>query len=482
MGHSEATSGLTSIIKATLALEKGTIPATIGLKSVNPKIKIDEWGVKIVTKATEWPGAQNLIPRTRRIGVNSFGYGGANSHAILESTQEYLHSIDEDTSKELSLARNTFLIPLSASNPSALENLTSRLVGSIARDGHNVVDLARTLGTRRSQLAERAFALVGQTTLTDDLHVDKLQRTVEGKPYNILPFAFVFTGQGAQWPQMGKELIEEFPSFRNTIQDLDAILQTLPEKPAWTLQQALLEPVESSQIHHVTQSQPVCTAVQIALVKLLTQWGVQPQQVVGHSSGEITAAYAAGRLTAPQAIIVAYYRGYVVGKSQSPLPGAMMAVGLSSEEANQEISKLGLESAIKVACVNSPESVTISGDEEGVDRLQAELSPRGTLARKLKTNGRAYHSHHMSVLGAEYQDLLEKRMGIPIIPDLNKHSVSWVSSVYAEPVTGKILPSYWRKNLESPVLFSDAVAVMTKGKKLHFIEIGPHSAMEMPLK
>ncbi|KAL8833881.1 MAG: hypothetical protein Q9170_004028 [Blastenia crenularia] len=482
LGHSEATSGLTSIIKATLCLEKARIPATIGVKNINPKIKVDEWGVKIVTKAIDWPGSSDVMPRTRRIGVNSFGYGGANSHAILESSQNHVSSTDVERSLEHSLARNTFLIPLSASKPESLEILADRLVKSIELHSHNVVDLARTLGTRRSQLAERGFALVRQKTLADDLHADQLQRTMEGKSYSPHPFAFVFTGQGAQWPQMGKELLQEFPFFRRTIESLDAVLQTLAERPAWTIQNALLDPKETSQIHHVTRSQPLCTAVQIALVDLLARWGVYPEGVIGHSSGEIAAAYASGRLSSAQAITVAYYRGYVVGKRESQVPGAMMAVGLNEDMANTDIVQLGLERAIKVACVNSPESVTISGDEAAIEELQAELSQRGILARKLNTNGRAYHSHHMVQFGAEYQELLEKNLGASVLPDLKRGSVTWVSSVYAEPVTGKVMPAYWRKNLESPVLFSDAVAGLTKGNKRHLIELGPHCALEMPIK
>ncbi|KAL9598452.1 MAG: hypothetical protein Q9219_004488 [cf. Caloplaca sp. 3 TL-2023] len=481
MGHSEATSGLTSIIKAVLCLENARIPATIGVKTINPQIKVDEWGVKIVTQAMEWPGFKDVTGRARRIGVNSFGYGGANSHVILESTEDY-SSVMHTDSTDLSHARSTFLIPLSASKPASLESQADHLVKSIQRHGHNVIDLARTLGTRRSQLAERGFALVGQKTLSDDLKYDKLQRPVEGKAYSPRTFAFVFTGQGAQWPQMGKEMVQEFPSFRRTIEDLDSVLQTLAERPQWTLLTALLEPKETSQIHHVTRSQPVCTAVQIALVDLLAQWGVYPNGVIGHSSGEIGAAYASGRLTKAQAIIVAYYRGYVVGKGEAHVPGAMMAVGLGKDAANNEILRLGLEGAITVACINSPESVTISGDETAVDSLQTELSPRGIFARKLNTNGRAYHSHHMAVCGAEYEGLLEKSLGATILPDLNVGSVTWVSSVYAAPITGKITPAYWRKNLESPVLFSDAVAGLLQGNKRHLIEIGPHSALEMPIK
>ena len=345
-----------------------------------------------------------------------------------------------------------------------------------------MVDLARTLGTRRSNLAERGFALVGQKTLAEDLHFDKLQKSKKGKTYSAHPFAFVFTGQGAQWPQMGQELIEEFPSFRHTIQELDAVLQTLPEKPSWTLQNAILEPKTTSQINHVTRSQPVCTAVQIALVKLLAQWGVYPQSVIGHSSGEIAAAYTSGRLTSAQAIIIAYYRGYVVGQSETKVRGAMMAVGLGKNDANAEIVQLNIQGAVKVACINSPESVTISGDELAIEKLHAALSLRSILAPKLNTDGRAYHSHHMAPLGQGYQELLEKSLGATFLPDLKQGDVKWVSSVYAEPITGKVSPAYWRKNLESPVLFSDAVACLIKGNKLHLVEIGPHAALEMPIK
>ena len=374
------------------------------------------------------------------------------------------------------------MIPLSASKPESLEVQTNRLVASVHQLGHNAVDLARTLGTRRSNLAERGFALVGQKSLAEDLSFDKLQRTKEGKTYSTHPFAFVFTGQGAQWPQMGKDLIEKIPSFRHTIQELDAVLQNLPEKPSWTLQNALLESKATSHIHHVTRSQPVCTAVQIALVNLLAQWGVYPRGVIGHSSGEIAAAYTSGRLTSAQAIIIAYYRGYVVGKSEIEVPGCMMAAGLSKDDANTEIAKLSVQGSIKVACINSPESVTISGDESAIEKLQAELSLRGILARKLNTNGRAYHSHHMLPLGQEYQELLEKSISTTVLPDWKTRNIKWVSSVYAEPITGKISPAYWRKNLESPVLFSDAVAGLAKDNKVHFIEIGPHSALEMPIK
>ena len=388
-------------------------------------------------------------------------------------------------SAKLSRARSTFIIPLSASKPAALLSQSERLEAFIAKNPHlNVVDVARTLGTRRSKLSERGYALAGQKTLGEDLQADVLQQRTPKETYSALPFAFVFTGQGAQWPEMGKELITEFASFKRTIQELDSVLQKLPEKPDWTLEQAILESSATSQIDHVTRSQPACTAVQIALVELLSKWGVRPKAVIGHSSGEIAAAYASGRLTSTQAIIVAYYRGYVVGKSKNKTPGAMMAASLSKEQADIEIDQLGLAGSILVACINSSESVTISGDESGIDALGHSLAHRGIFVRKLKTNGRAYHSQHMKPLGQEYEDFLEKNIGLPIAvpPTADGLAVTWISSVYGEPVSAKIMASYWRKNLESPVLFSDVAEQLMKSNRVHLIELGPHCALKMPLK
>ena len=407
------------------------------------------------------------------------------SSAILDSYESDLDSVDDDISRKLSKARSTFLIPLSASKPAALVSQAERLATFVSENPQtNVIDLARTLGTRRSKLSERGYALVGQDQLGQDLQPDSFQVASSGKRYSAHPFAFVFTGQGAQWPQMGKELIAEFPSFKQSIRELDNVLQKLPERPTWTLEQAILEPPATSQINHVTRSQPICTAVQVALVDLLAKWGITPKSVIGHSSGEIAAAYAAGRLTSTQAIIVAYYRGYVVGKSETKAPGAMMAVGLSHDQAEEEINQLGLANSVCVACINSPESVTISGDESGITTLAQALTPRGIFARKLNTNGRAYHSHFMKPLGQEYEDLLEENLGLAVIPPLDAGdlAVTWISSVYAEVISGKIKASYWRKNLESPVRFSEVAEKLIKGNKLHLIELGPHSAMELPLK
>jgi len=486
LGHSEAASGFSSIFKVALALERQSIPPTIGVANVNPKIQMERRGVQIVTGQTDWPTgnpAFTLGRTTLRAGINSFGYGGANSHAILESPIAFMPPRLGPSSEELSKLRQSFLVPVSAGSPASLkaqiQNLSSMDLSNV-----NVVDLAYTLGTRRSKLATRAFTLASQETLYENLSPEKFVN-MGNQTYSKLPIAFVFTGQGAQWAQMGLELMEEFPSFRQSIVDLDNVLMDLPEAPKWTLEQAIRDDKEESQINHVTRSQPVCTALQIAYVQLLQSWGIQAEAVVGHSSGEIGAAFASGFLTAAEAIVIAYYRGYVVGNSKNPVQGAMMAAGLGKDTAQEEINSLGLERFITVACINSPESVTISGDATAIETLIAHLKEKNIFARKLNTDGRAYHSPHMELLGPKYEYLLHERLSqLSSSPGLKipKDRARWISSVTGAAVSGKILPSYWRSNLESPVRFSDAVSALLTTTKYHFIELGPHSALELPIK
>lgn len=206
LGHSEAASGISSIIKVTLALEQGLIPKTIGVTRINPKIKTDEWGVRIVTENTPWPAG----PRghVRRASITSFGYGGANSHTIIEAADAHVPRDNKASSDVLALSRTTFLLPFSGNTEAAM-NHQVQFIASMDLQGTSIVDLAYTLGVRRSCLSVRGFLLAGHKSLQNDIALDSLKTRVDGTSYSLLPFAFVFTGQGAQWPEMGKDLIEE---------------------------------------------------------------------------------------------------------------------------------------------------------------------------------------------------------------------------------------------------------------------------------
>ncbi|ORY71434.1 putative polyketide synthase [Pseudomassariella vexata] len=490
LGHSEAASGISSIIKVVLALETGKIPATVGVKNINPKIKLDKWNIKIVTETTAWPSnsPHNVDQQVRRAGVNSFGYGGANSHVIIDAASMHVPSdymLRSPEEKSTALARTTMFLPVSANNNTALKHRVSDL-SLLDLPNVNTVDLAYTLGVRRSHLPVRGYLLARPGHLKEDLMLEKLQTRIDGKAYSKLPLAFVFTGQGAQWAEMGRELLAEFPIFRRTIQMLDSKLQLLPHPPTWTLLGTLLESAETSMINHASRSQPICTAIQVGLVKLLSAFGIKPAYVLGHSSGEIAAAYAAGYVTAEEAIAIAYYRGYTVTRSSKAIVGAMMAVGLGRAEANDKINSLGLGNKINVACVNSPESVTISGDVDGIQELMAHLDSEGVFARQLKTDGKAYHSRHMVALGEEYEDYLVSAASAVDSRESSSSTrdATWISSVNGEVVERDTLSlAYWRANLESPVLFETVVGKLLRDVgPHHLVEIGPHSALQMPIK
>ncbi|RYP18018.1 hypothetical protein DL767_009910 [Monosporascus sp. MG133] len=412
LGHSEAASGLTSIIKVALAFENECIPPTYGLL-VLPVSAVS---------------AQSLVSRVRQIS---------------EITQEC--------------------------------------------DAETLIRLAFTLTKRRSQFRSRHFFLA-------QIGIDGSPEFIQAETSDItdltsgpaLPFAFVFTGQGAQYEGMGKELLRTDEKFASTIRELDGVLRALPSQyaPNWTLEQTILDPPNASQVNNVTRSQPLCTAIQIALVNILHTWDVRPTAVVGHSSGEIAAAYAAGLLTAAQAIRVAYFRGYVMERLQTQ--GRMIAVGLGIEASESLIKEEGLEEQISVACINAPGSVTISGFPEGIDAFETKVKAQNIFARKLETGDRAYHSYMMQEVGPLYEQLLAQHLGDDIAA--TNQTVKMYSSVgrtgdQLRVFQGSIdTVKYWRENLEKPVQFYSALKRLVVDGNFHLIEVGPHSALKGPIQ
>ncbi|KAI1752350.1 polyketide synthase [Xylaria castorea] len=481
-GHSEAASGITSIIKVCLALEKGYIPPTYGVTTLNPKLKLGARPFEVVIKAEPWPR------ELRRASINSFGYGGANAHIIVESLPSYLNELPVNgptTSSSSPSLEHALIFPVSALSKKSLkirlEHITQVINQQTNQD--SLDRLAFTLTERRSHLGSRSFVI--RDTESGDIILDNdgdLSSTAR------LPIAFTFTGQGAQYAGMAKELLETKEIFSTTISALDHTLSMLPVpyRPNWTLRQALQDPAGASQVDDVSRSQPLCTAIQIGLVDVLRSWSVNPSVVVGHSSGEIAAAYAYGALTSAQAILIAYLRGYAVGQL-GQTGGAMMAVGISAEEAESLIEEKGLQDEVCVACVNAPESVTISGSEYGVDIIALDVHSNnpGTLCRKLTTGGRAYHSYMMRDIGPLYKQLLEQHVRNTDTSASPETTIKMYSSVgflgdelRVFDGTKPIPMAYWRENLETPVQFNSAVSsLLATSGNFHVIEIGPHSAL-----
>lgn len=235
-------------------------------------------------------------------------------------------------------------------------------------------------------------------------------------------------------------------------------------------------------------AQTICTAVQVGLVDLLASWSVRPVGVAGHSSGEIAAAYASGRITAADAIVAAYLRGQAVSKNIQE--GAMLAVGLGVDEVTPYMQ--GWEHEVTIAAINSPGSVTLSGKSSAIDQISSAMTDSGVFNRKLKTGGNAYHSHHMLPIGQDYVEMLSK--GTPSQNKLNVddpkqryRDALWISSVTPSTSSSKIVdfPSYWRANLESPVRFEEAVARLVDTEDVSIdilVEIGPHPALKSPVE
>lgn len=570
VGHGEGASALNGIIKGVLALEAGQVPPNIHFEQPNPKIHFEAWKLKVPTEVLPWP--KN---KAKRVSVASYGYGGANAHVILESLDHYLSTRSHlIPSTDVISHTKQFIVPFSEPSkptavPTAMNNGCSRpflsgferpfLLTFSAKSEASVkqyiksladmvaggpaqgqlankvlLDLAYTLGTRRSVLPVKAYGVIspiarngisgdGGPVVVEDAaapftiaelgaQLTSLSENVQifPEPYEPTRIGFIFTGQGAQWAQMGTALIEVFPSVGQTLAKLDSALAELPDAPLWGIESELRRPREKSQVNEPQFSQVLCTAVQIALVDLLRRWNVVPRGVVGHSSGEIAAAYASGALRAEEAIIVAFYRGKVCGAAAAgAIPGlindsqkngasddkprdggpagAMLAVGLGRDEV--ELYMAPLKEKLVIACVNSPKNVTISGDRDAIEQLEKSIAGPASangkdpiFTRRLKVP-LAYHSHHMTSLGGDYQQLLEQpQLKVPITPKVGMCPM--FSTVTGKLLDGrKVTPEYWRQNLESPVEFAAAVQLLVEDACVNtLIEIGPHSAMSGPVR
>lgn len=369
-----------------------------------------------------------------------------------------------------------------------LSNYSRFLGANPTTDLHS---LAWTLLCRRSVFPHKvSFSAQTASELRSKLDAEIQQRATGGGtsissrlPTRAKRILGVFTGQGAQWPAMGWDLISSSSNAKTTLQKLEDILATLPvgHRPAWSLTAELSAPTSSSRVAEAVVSQPLCTAIQIILVDHLRASGINFAGVVGHSSGEIGAAYAAGYISADAAIKIAYYRGFYAKLAGAGVPGAMIAVGTSRDEAVDFCDRPEFRGRINVAASNSSSSVTLSGDADAITEAKLYFESRGVFARVLKVDT-AYHSHHMASCSSQYLQALED-CSIEILPR-PADACLWFSSVNEgcimdaeESLTGV----YWMENMLNTVLFSQALSSsVTTGTYDFAIEVGPHPALQGP--
>ncbi|KAH0529049.1 hypothetical protein TsFJ059_003849 [Trichoderma semiorbis] len=488
IGHLEGCAGLAGLIKALLAMKHHTIPPNLHFKELSSKVEPFYHNLQIPTKAIPWPKTSD---KCLRASVNSFGFGGTNAHVILES-------YEGEKPAAVEIPDDKFIGPLvlsASSGVSLIESVKSYADWIRSDPSLDLENLSWILQKKRSSLTSKIFF----SGATRQRLIDFMDRFVEDSssvppetvgnqfqpidPNETPGILGVFTGQGAQWASMGRGLYQLSHLFRSSIEQCEAVLNKLPDAPSWSLTEQLLADEGTSRISEAEISQPICTALQIALVDLLRASGVKLDAVVGHSSGEIAATYAAGIINLENAMQIAYYRGFHSHLAKKSVPGAMMAVGLSFADAYRFCNQPEYFGRLKVAASNSPLSVTLSGDADAIMQAKAHFDESKTFARQLKVDT-AYHSHLMIPCAEAY---LKSLLACDIQIQSPREDCIWTSSVRGdtdlledglEPLKGQ----YWVDNLLGMVQFSQAVehSIWHGGPFNVAIEIGPHPALKGP--
>lgn len=463
LGHMEAASGMAGLVKAILVLRHRAVPPQLHLETPNPHI--DFAGLNLHPVA-EYRPLEKEAPLV--VGVNSFGFGGANAHVLL---QEYRRVEGESPAQLPEVLPPLFL---SARSDAALRALAARyaarLQGSGPADYYNI---AYAAAFRRDRL-EKRLALQPRTP---EEAAEKLSAYADGgMPDGLvvedaLPqagdIAFVYSGNGAQWVGMGLRLLAESPEFAAILAELDARMQPVC---GFSLLAELRATEESSRLDDTVIAQPVLFAIQVAITRLLQAQGVEPHAVAGHSVGEVAAAWASGALDLDAAIRVIVARSRAQGATRGT--GRMAAVGLSLEDLRAALAELGGGLDITIAGINSPKNLTLSGDLGDLQRLQSHLATGGVFFRLLDLDY-AFHSRRMDPIQAP---LLASLAGLTARP---AQRAVLVSTVTGSVLDGQGLDAeYWWRNVREPVRFADAIATLSDLGCRIFVEIGPHAILQ----
>ncbi len=462
VGHMETASGMAGIVKTILCLKHRAVPANLHFDTPNPNIDFDGLNIRVVDEFSNFAESEKPLIA----GVNSFGFGGANSHVILEEyrdTRERSEEIPEDID-----------IPplfLSAACPAALKQMAEQYADFLRTNSAWYYDIAYQLAHKRAHLnnglAVKAKSVSGliralRSYIEGAENSPVVTQTLVNKQASL---AFIYSGNGSQWLGMGRELYAADSFFAERLREVDSLLS---EHVDYSIIEELHAEPENSRFHLTEIAQPALFAVQVGITEWLADQGVKPKAVAGHSVGEVTAAWAAGALSLKQAVHVIVERSAAQGMTRGT--GRMAAMGLSLEDTESLIAELGLSNQVEIAGMNSPKSVTLAGPLPALQKLETLAEQRDIFYRILDLDY-AFHSKYMEPVKDRLLTSLESlRPG--------QTSVPMYSTVTGNQIDGrKFTAQYWWDNVRQPVAFGKAVETMIEDGFHVFMDVGPHPIM-----
>jgi acyl transferase domain-containing protein/NADPH:quinone reductase-like Zn-dependent oxidoreductase/acyl carrier protein len=469
LGHLETAAGVAGLLKAMLVLQHGQIPASLHFKAPNARIDFEKLKLRVPASAEPFPEAYG----ERLVGVNSFGFGGANAHVILAEPPSPAHLDDGNFWPE-----RAWPITLSARSEDALRGcamslaawLTERL--NLNGDSPVLPDLVYTLGARRNHHAHR-LTTVAQSIpeLIQELDAFaikqdsvKVRTSFTPRPESAPRIAFVMNGQGPQWWGMGRELMQCEPVFRRVIEQCDAAMRGITN---FSLLEELNRSEETSQMHRTEIAQPAIFAMQVALAELWKSWGVQPAAVAGHSVSEIAAACVAGLFSLEQgARITALRAQYMEGCARGE--GKMLAVGLGEEEAQALIDKH--DRTVSIAAFNGPRSLTLAGPRHSIEAIFAELEPQDVFARMVRVD----HPFHHAMMQPASEALENALADLTPQPE----TIPFFSTVTGDRLAGEAGgAAHWGRGVRQPIQFAPAIDAIADFGVDIWLELGAHPAL-----
>ncbi|MBW1749300.1 MAG: acyltransferase domain-containing protein, partial [Deltaproteobacteria bacterium] len=468
IGHLETASGIAGLIKAALCLHHRQIPPSLHFDEPNPKIPWNELKIKI---------QKELIPLSTGsepalIGVNSFGLAGMNAHIVLQEilpVPEVVKGIKFNCNESDRL----FLLPLSARSNESLSAMVKLWLKFLSReDNHtdSLFDICYTASLRRTHHYHRlAFVgknkkeIIDQLSETNPVRASLAAMPEQKSEARKSGLVFAFSGQGPQWYAMGRQLLEQEPVYRQMVERISNLLQGYTN---WSLIDELRAEASFSRMDRTDVAQPALFALQMGLTALWRSWGIVPDAVVGHSIGEVAAACFGEVLTIEDAVKVVYHRGRLLQLSSGQ--GKMAAVEIPLAQAESLISDYA--GRLTIAAINSPTSVTLSGEAESLQEVLAALSDRDIFCHLLKVNY-AFHSPqidpYQEEMRASVAGIRPKPARIPIMSTVTGKAA----------VEGDYGAAYWAENIRRPVQFASATQALIGEGMGTFLEIGPHPVL-----